>query len=241
MARKPSVPQTDPTVKSHLEARGDAAQPPNLPDGDLFFGLAEPEGNTPVTPPAEPGRDPYDPAFLGLSQDFAAEASVAKKWDFIKVDKPSNSCVFRVHPTLFLKTMLLVLKQDNEVYLVHPDLRGALEDEPLCGYYTLFPYVSKAGTPFLWPVKMPGRDGKWHQSHQSAKAIAEKARERWARMVWNKDAGLYVAEYDQRLPEKQQPPAWPDMEFRDWLELAFRGSTIDSLDHPVLKHLHLED
>src|SRR5476651_631668 len=75
----------------------------------------------------------FDPAFLGLSQDFAAESTVAKVWDIIKVEKPSKSRVFRVHPTHCLKTMLLVLKEDNETYLVHPKMRSALASESLVG------------------------------------------------------------------------------------------------------------
>jgi hypothetical protein len=88
---------------------------------------------------------------------------------------------------------------------------------------------------------MADSDGKWNVWHQSAWQIAEKAQTRWCRMQANRDAGHYVAEYDQRPPDKQQEPAWPDMPFRDWLELAFKGFTIDSLDHPILKRLRMED
>jgi hypothetical protein len=194
----------------------------------------------PTSVPPAPG-DPYDPAYLGLSQDFAAEANVARKWDIIRVEKPTKSRVFRVHPTMRLKTMLLVLKEDNETYLVHTTLRQALAGESLCGNYTLLACVTKAGTPFLWSIRMADSDGKWNVWHQSAWQIAEKAQARWARMQANRDAGHFVAEYDQRPAEQQLQPAWPDLAFRDWLELAFRGFTIDSLEHPVLKRLRLED
>jgi hypothetical protein len=216
---------------------GDAKEPDETA-GDLDFDPAKLDAGAPDIPLI---RDPYDPAFLGLSQDFAAEASVVKKWDIIKVEKPSKSRVFRTHPTMRIKTMLLVLKEDNEIYLVAPELRQALADEPLCGYYTLFPCITKAGTPFIWHVRMRGRDGKWNIWHESAFTIAEKAVERWCRMQANQDAGYYVAEYDKKPPEQQRVPDWPDLKFRDWLELGFRGFTIDSLDHPVLKRLRMED
>jgi hypothetical protein len=187
--------------------------------------------------------DLFDPAFLGLTQDFASEANVAKKWDVIKKEKPSKSRVFRVHPdTKFrLKTILLTLKEDDEVYLVLPQLRPALFNESLCGLFTLFACITKSGTPFLWPIRMADSDGKWNIWHQSAWQIAEKAQTRWTRMQANRDAGHYVAEYDQRPLEQQYEPAWPAMPFRDWLELAFKDFTIDSLDHPVLKRLRMED
>jgi hypothetical protein len=212
---------------------------PEVNEGGTDFDPERLEADS--TPPEPPDRDIYDPAFLGLGQDFATEANVAKKWDIIKVEKPSKSRVFRVHPTMRLKTMLLVLKEDNEVYLIHPSLRKALKDESLCGYFTLFACITKAGTPFLWPIRMADADGKWNVWHQSAWHIAEKAQTNWARMQANRDAGHYVAEYDQRPPGQQQPPAWPDLTFRDWLELAFRGFTIDSVDHPVLRRLRMED
>jgi hypothetical protein len=176
-----------------------------------------------------------------LSQDFAAEASVGKKWDIIKVEKPTKSRVFRVHSTFRLKTVLLILKEDNETYLVLPELRQALAGESLCGLHTLLACITKAGTPFLWPIRMADSDGKWNIWHQSAWQIAEKAQHRWCRMQANRDAGHYVAEYDQRPPEQQHEPAWPDLAFRDWLELGFRGFTIDSLEHPILKRLRMED
>jgi len=227
-------------------------EPPNgTPDSEMFaFGYnatddTPPENTTANTtesrlPPPEP-QDPYDPKYLGLSQDFVGAADVKKCWDIIKVEKPSKSRVFRVHPTLRLKTMLLSLKEDNEVYVVRPEVRGALCSEGTVGIFTLLACVTKQGTPFLWPIRMADADGKWNVWHQSAWQIAEKAQTRWARMQANRDAGHYVAEYDQRAPDDQQEPDWPDLEFNDWLRLAFQGYTIDSLEHPVLKRLRLED
>src|SRR5262249_8840923 len=208
------------------------AYEPSAAAEDVDIDPAELAAGGPAVPT---GGALFDTAFLGLSQDFAAEANVAKKWDIIKVEKPSKSRVFRVHadPRFRLKTVLLTLKEDNETYLVLPQLRPALASESLCGLFTLFACITKAGTPFLWPIRMADSDGKWLLCYQSAWHIAEKAQERWARMQWNKDAGHYVAEYDQRSPEQQQPPDWPAMKLRDWLALAFRGYTIDSLDHPV--------
>jgi len=248
--KKPPKPPDDDRDDDRF---GDSAEPEgNENDEDRPGDSYEPEGRTNFdpeklesdsTPPEPPVRDPFDPTFLGLSQDFAASAGVEMKWDIIKVEKPSKSRVFRVHPgpKFRLKTVLLTLKEDNETYLVLPQLRSALAGEALCGLFTLFACVTKAGTPFLWPIRMADADGKWNIWHQSAWQIAEKAQVRWARMQANRDAGHYIAEYDQRQPERQHPPAWPDLELRDWLELAFKGFTIDSLEHPVLKRLRMED
>jgi hypothetical protein len=246
MANKKNVPPDDddrnddqsPTDNNSGGEPEDVQQPQVEPTEDSDFDQAKLEADGPAVPPSQ---HMFDPEFLGLTQEFAAEANVAKKWDIIKVEKPTKSRVFRVHPTMRLKTTLLVLKEDNETYLILPQLRQALAGESLCGIFTLFACVTKAGTPFLWPIRMAHSDGKWNIWHQSAWQIAEKAMVRWTRMYANRDAGHYVAEYDQRPPQQQQMPAWPDLKFSEWLALAFRGYTIESLDHPVLKHLRLED
>ena len=124
---------------------------------------------------------------------------------------------------------------------MQPQLRQALAGESLCALCTLFACVSKGGTPFLWPIRMADSNGKWNIWHQSAWHIMEKARQRWTRMQANSDAGHYIASYDQRPQDEQQEPAWPNLKLRDWLELAFRGFTVDSLEHPVLKRLRMED
>jgi hypothetical protein len=239
MSRKLNLPQSTPSDNDEgaTPGVGDACESGNARGEDLSFEPAELETDN-QTP--TPNRDVFDPVFLGLSQDFAAEANVSKKWDIIKVEKPTKSRVF-LHPTMRLKTMLLVLKEDNEVYLVHPQLRQALAGESLCGLFTLFACVTKVGAPFLWPIRMPDADGKWNIWHQSAWQIAEKAQTRWARMQANRDAGHYVAEYDQRPPEQQQPPEWPNLEWRDWLKLGFTGFIVETMAHPRLKHLHMED
>jgi hypothetical protein len=218
-----SLPHSATTDNGYTESIGDAFEPAGAP----------PEG-----------FDLFDPANLALGQDFAAAAGVKQKIDRIKVEKPSKEKVFRVHPdaAFSLKTVLLLLKDDNEVYLVHPQLRHALRDEKTCGQYELFACISKAGTPFLWPVCLAGRDGKWNDWHESAWKIAQHAKVRWTRMASDRDAGQYVGTYDDRDPELQQQPDWPpDLPFKEWLRLAFAKNTIDSVEHPVLKRLRLED
>jgi hypothetical protein len=197
---------------------------------------------TPAVAPSLNGDgDKFSPEYLGLNQDFESVANVIRKIDIIKVEKPSPSRVFRVHPEFALKTILLMLKEDNETYLIAPSMRQALAGESLIGVFTLFACISKAGTPFIWPIRMADTNGKWNVWHQSGYMIAEKARVRWTRMQANRDAGCNQAEFDARSVDQQQEANWPDMPFKDWLRLAFQGFTIDSLEHPVLKKLRMED
>jgi hypothetical protein len=249
MARRGIIPKTQSPGNSRLDnaaevpgANGRGGETPAVPPaggGEPTYDPAEFETGDGAAAPDE--EDRYDAESLGLPQDYAAEADVAKQWSTIKVEKPPKSRVFRVHPTLQLKAMLLALKEDNEVYIVPKLMQTALKGEALCGKYVLLPCVTKAGTPFLWPIRMADKDGDWNVWHQSAWQIAEKARVSWCRMEADRNAGCYVAHYDQRPPERQQEPAWPNQDLNWWLRLAFRGLRINSLDHPVLKRLRLED
>ena len=203
---------------------------------------AESEAPEPETPaPDTPDR--WSPEYQGLGQDFGELAGGQKKPKLIKVERPTKTRVFRAHPTLRIQTMLLVLKEDNETYLIDKPLRKALPPavKSLCGEYTLVPCVSKGGTPFLWPVRMADPDGKWNVWHSSAWQIAQGAVERWTRLYANRDAGHYDSDQDGRPLEAQQGADWPELSGSEWLRLAFQEHMIDSLDHPVVRRLQLED
>jgi hypothetical protein len=197
--------------------------------------------NTP-TPPADDG-DIYNPANLALSQDFPAVAGVVRKINTIKVQKPSATRAFRVHPdaTFCVKTLLLSLKDENEYYLVLPALHDALASEATCNVFTIFACVTKAGTPFLWPVKMADSAGRWNVWNESAWRIAEEAKTHWMRMTADREAGHYTAFQDARPPDQQQKPEWPSLTFTEWLRIGFKNYTICDIDHPILKRLRVED
>jgi hypothetical protein len=224
--RKRSKSKDQPLDKTPvIESNGEPVAPSAAPETDV------------------PAHDLYDPAFLGLSQDFAGLASVKKKWTTIKVEKPTNSRVFRVHhdSRFHLKTVLLSLKDDSEMYVVLPQLRSALSQEVTCGEFALLACVTKKGTPFIWPIKLADADGKWNEWHRSAWQIAQTAMTAWTRVTSNREAGYYESTHDEKPSAKQQPPIWPDMTWGEWLYLAFKDHTIDKLDHPVLRRLRLED
>ena len=99
---------------------------------------------------------------------------------------------------------------------------------------TLFLAINRQGVLFLWPVKLPGPDGKHNEWHRSAAEAADVAMRRWVRVIANMSLGAYeifVAEAN--LPD----PTWPDRPFSEILEIAFRDRLIDRPDHPLIKRL----
>ena len=124
---------------------------------------------------------------------------------------------------------------ENEAYLVASEFIPELAEEvrPVCLRLT----TNKQGDIFLWPLKLPSADGRsnpWHESAVEAATLAEKD---WVRVSANMTAGMYdVAMATGELKE----PTWPELTFRNVLELSFRQRRIDSLDHPILKSLRGE-
>ena len=190
--------------------------------------------------PSAPGvpPDPFDPSKLALGQDFAAAAGVKKVTTLVPVRKPAKHEWVWVHgdPNYQLTTAALVYKEDREeVYLVDQRLWPLLGGElrPIC----LFTTINRQGVVTLWPVKLPGPDGRHDTWNASALDAVAHAKKRWTRVVADMSLGgynLFVA------AGELEPPQWPDLTFKEILTLAFRGRFVDSADHLVLKKLRGE-
>jgi hypothetical protein len=99
---------------------------------------------------------------------------------------------------------------------------------------TLFTTINRQGVVSLWPVKLPGPDGKQLEWHRSAAEAAELAMKRWIRVKANMSLGAYeITEAASIMAE----PDWPAVSFQELLRIAFRGRLVDRLDHPVIKRL----
>jgi hypothetical protein len=184
-----------------------------------------PSGNPP---------DPFSPDALRLSQDFASAAGVKRVLTVVPCRKPNRHEFVRVRPgdDWRLETGLFEDKVNRETFLVRRDLWAELAGDafPAC----LFLAANRQGDVFLWPVKLPGPDGRGNTWNDSALAAARLAESRWVRVAANMGAGLYdVFEAAAELSE----PSWPDLPFPEILRLCFKSRFIDSADHPVLRAL----
>ena len=105
--------------------------------------------------------DPFDLTKLRLSQDFEADLGVKKALLTVPVRKPDKQTFIRVHPdaTYRLNTAVVEVKEDRETYLVEQSLWPELQGEVVPK--TLFTAMSRQGVTFLWPVRLPGTDGRW--------------------------------------------------------------------------------
>ncbi len=190
-------------------------------------------------PKEETAPDPFDPERLRLSQDFATSLGVKKALLTIPVKKPSKEWWVQVHPdpAYRIETAVLELKEDRETYLVDPSLWPELAGEATFSPRALFTAMNRQGVLFIWPVRLPGPDGKIDDWSRSALEAANMASQGWVRVVSNMSLGAYeVFTTSSHWAE----PEWPDKALGELLRVAFRDRHITDLDHDVLQRLRGE-
>ena len=192
--------------------------------------------DTSTESPSSPTAKGNDFSKFRLSQDFASQIGVKKVLTTVPVRKPSKQEFVRVHPDeeWRMETAIIEIKDEREVYLVAPELLGELSEftTPVC----LFTTINRQKVLMLWPVKLPGLDGRSNPWHESALDAAKLAMDKWVRVSANMSLGAYeVFEARSDMPD----PEWPesDTDLGSLLSVAFRGRIIDSLDHPIVNSL----
>lgn len=212
----------------------DANQPIN--EGNLAM-------NNVVTLPVDgintvPPLSPFDPAALRLDQSYSS-IGVKKLTTTVPVKKPGKQDFVRVNPDpafrLSPAAIIELREERGEVYLVTPAMAVDLPGEYVPA--TLYTAINRQGVLQIWPVKLPGPDGKVLEWHRSAAEAAELAKKRWIRVTANMSLGAYEMFV---APEGLPDPVWPDLTFTEILKIAFRDRYVDSIDHPLVKRLRGE-
>jgi hypothetical protein len=179
--------------------------------------------------------NPFEPASFRLDQSFDDTVGVKKLLTTVPPRKPHRQEYVRVHPDPAYRltpAAIIELKEDGEVYLLTPQMAKALPGE--FSLVTLFTTISRQGTLFLWPVKLPKPDGRQSDWHRSAAEGAERAMKGWVRVASSRSLGAYeIFEASGDIPE----PGWPDFSFQEILKIAFRERIVDRPDHPVVRRL----
>jgi hypothetical protein len=172
---------------------------------------------------------------LRLDQSYADTTGVKKLLTTVPVRKPNRQDFVRVHPGpdyRLTPAAIIELKEDREVYLVTPDI--ALELPGEFGVASLYSTINRQGVLHLWPVKLPGPDGRHNEWHRSAAEAAEQAMIGWIRITANMSLGAYeMFKAMGDIPD----PVWPESSFQEILKVAFRDHVVDSLDHPLIQRL----
>ena len=176
--------------------------------------------------------NPFDPAAFRLSQDFASTINVRRVLTAMLCRKPHRHEFVRVRPgeEWRFETSVFEDKVNREVFIVARDLWPELVGEVyrVC----LFLTINRQEDIFLWPVKLPGPDGRSNQWNDSALAAARMAESKWVRVAANMSGGMYdVFEAAGKLSE----PTWPELSEFEILNLCFKDRRIQSVDHPAIR------
>jgi hypothetical protein len=171
---------------------------------------------------------------LRLTQDFAETCGVKKLLMTIPVRRPNPQDFVRVHPDAVYRESFpaIDLKDERELYMVARNMQAELSAE--CVPATLYTAINRQGVVFLWPIRLPGPDGKINEWWRSAAEAASLAMTQWIRMKANMDLGAYEMFAANGV---LQDPTWPELPFNELLRIAFRGRIIDNPEHPVVKRL----
>jgi len=173
---------------------------------------------------------------LRLSQNFADQVGVKKQLLVVPIRKPDRQWFIRVRPEpdWSFTTATLTIKEErgSETFIVDRTLWEFLPGELVPTLLVVG--ISRQSAMFVWPLRLPGSDGRSDGWSRSALAAAELAKTHWIRVAANMPAGAYdVFRASADLPE----PEWPEVSFQRVIELAFADRFIRSVDHPVVRRL----
>jgi hypothetical protein len=206
-----------------------------MPTSKLDVGALKSSVNGSANQPAAP--DPFDVESLRLPPDAGASFGVERMLVTVPVKKPDKTWFVRVHPDPAYRIETAILDDDRETFFVARDVLPELVMETAIRRCVLFTSITRQGIPFLWPIPLPGPDGRqnpWHESAFQAAALAEKA---WVRVTANQQLGGYdVVQATGNIPD----PKWPNETLGELLRIASRNRIIDHMDHPILRRLRGE-
>ena len=103
--------------------------------------------------------------------------------------------------------------------------------------FRLYVGITKQNVLFVWPIRIPGDDGRNNDYWITGHEFAELAKIRWIRVVTNMSLGAY--EKRMRKDWDDVMPEWPDPmpNMLQILKIAFKDKIIRNMEHPLVKKL----
>lgn len=174
---------------------------------------------------------------IRVSQDYDNQLGTKKELIRVPIKKPDKHEWVRVHKNeeYHVEVELIEDKEEKEIYLVHPKLHGIVSHEAV--RMKLYYAITSHNDIFLWPAKMVDQNGKLDSWSKSRHKAAEKAKEKWVRVISNHNNRVY----DVLIPRDElDDPKWPDHSIEEIYRVAFEERIVDDLKHPLLKMLRGE-
>jgi hypothetical protein len=172
-----------------------------------------------------------------LSQNFEAQVGIKKALLSVPLRKPHKHEFFRTHRDWAFPAPVFKTQGDrrDDLYIVTADLAPELAEDITPMLFV--PTITRQDTVLLWPVRLPGPDGRQDEWSRTALEAASMAKTRWIRMAAKQSLGAYeVVEPVSTFPD----PVWPDFTLEAILQIAIRDHVIEDRDHPALRRLRGE-
>lgn len=127
---------------------------------------------------------------------------------------------------------MLDLKEKQESYVVKAEAIDATLGmaTPVRLRYA----ITKQGTVFVWPIKLPREDRRSDAWSQSAADAASLAESQWVRVVADMNLGAYQP---YAAKGNLAEPKWPAESWAAILRIALRNRLIEDPEHPVIRDL----
>lgn len=176
----------------------------------------------------------FDLESLRLPQNYAGQLGVKKVSNTIPPRKPKRQEWVWVHPDPAYRMQAAILEdeENRETYLVLPGIVGELPG--MVVPKELVVAITRQNVLLVWPLRLPGEDGRqdaWMQSALEAAALAQTS---WIRIAANMSLGAYdIFRPDGELAE----PEWPEISFDEIIRIAFRGRIIETTENPIVQRL----
>ncbi len=173
---------------------------------------------------------------INLSDLETTDKSNTNSINTIAVRKPTKQEFIRVHPRYNLKTYVLRVDIENQIYLVNRAYWKDLSSELI--HMMLVPAITPYKTMMVWPIRLPNNDGSIDNYSRSAFQASEVAKETWVRVTANSFSKTY-----ETVPavSKIDDPEWPSLTLEDIISRAFRPFYIEDLNHHAIRQLTGED
>jgi hypothetical protein len=202
------------------------AKQPNLRPVDTEIDIA------PVTV-----GNPSAAADLAIDQSHLEEyASAGSESAIVECQRPAKGLFFTVRPEKGKPWKdrafyFLLQMEGRDPYVVDPKVAEQKKEEDTIRPVLIVRYVTMAGEEGLWPLKLNQSDGKSNKWNTSALNILEIAESgKWVRIVSTKK------HYRHQVSKKtfdEVPPKFTDRSFRDLIDIAFKDTTVTTLDHEI--------
>ena len=139
--------------------------------------------------PEASNLDPFAPENLRLDPSTTEGAAVEEVALHHPGEKSGRQVFFRVHPEFREMFPIIDFRDDREEYIVVKELVPELATEIV--HKQLCLAITRQGTLFFLPLRLPGADGKDMGWWKSLREHAKRAETHWIRVYANHELGAY--------------------------------------------------